>query len=400
MKRFLLIALTSLVVLSGCHSFKKENVEPPTPLAKDFNPTVKVTRLWRSSIGKGAGDSGVPLRPGFADGVLYIASTDGHLAAIDAASGKTVWSKSFRQHGWFGWGDKKKKRADSYFAGGPSALGDLVTIGTLDGTVQGLNAKDGSVRWTSQLSAEVIAPPSIVGGLVIARANDGRIYGLDSATGERRWVYDQTQVPLLSLRGNGPLLVANGVVFFGSDNGKLIALRMDNGEKLWEQTLASGEGRTEIDRLDDADGQIVLDGTTLYGAAYHGQMVAIDGPSGRPLWTHPFSTFSPVDVHGNSVFGVDDQSNIFAFDKAGGANIWKQDAFRWRWLTGPGVQGDYLVVGDLEGFVHWVQASDGKLAARERLSKKSIRAQPLVVGDIVYVEDVEGRIGAYRIATP
>ncbi|TPG04101.1 outer membrane protein assembly factor BamB [Rhodanobacter glycinis] len=396
MKRFLLITLTSLVALAGCHSFKKENVQPPTPLAKDFKPTLQVTRLWRTSVGDGAGVSGAPLRPAVVDGVLYADSTDGKLVAIDATSGKTLWSKSSRTHGWFGWGDKKRK--DALYAGGPAVTGDLLAVGTLDGHVYGVNAKDGSPRWEAELNAEVLVSPVIVGDQVVVRTGDGRVYALDSATGQRRWVYDQGSVPLLSLRGNGQLLVANGVLFFGSDDGKLVALRLDNGSKLWEQKLSSGEGRTEIDRLNDVDGAILLDGATLYGAAYHGNLAAVDGPSGRPLWSHPFSSFGSLAVGGNAIFGVNDQSQVWAFDKNGGADMWKNDALKYRWLTGPAVQGNYVVVGDMEGYVHWLQTGDGALAARERLSKKAIRAQPLVVGDIVYVEDVEGRIGAYRLS--
>ncbi len=396
MKRVLLITLTSLVGLAGCHSFKKENVQPPTPLIKDFKPTVKVTRLWRTSVGDGAGESGVRLRPSVVDGVLYADSTDGKLAAIDANTGKTLWSKSSRTHGWFGWGDKKRK--DAMYAGGPVVAGDLLAVGTLDGHVYGVNAKDGAPRWEAELDSEVLASPAIAGDLVVVRTEDGRVYGLDAATGKRRWVYDQGNVPLLSLRGNGGLLVANGVVFFGSDDGKLIALRLDNGSKLWEQRLASGEGRTEIDRLDDVDGSVLLDGTTLYAAAYHGNLAAVDGPSGRPLWAHPFSSFDSLAIGGNAIFGVDDNSQVWAFDRSGGADIWKNAALKYRWLTGPAVQGDYVVVGDLDGYVHWLQTGDGALAARERLSKKAIRAQPLVVGDTVYVEDVKGHIGAYRLS--
>jgi outer membrane protein assembly factor BamB len=395
MKRVWLVALTSMVVLAGCHSFKKENVQPPTPLAKDFKPTTQVSKLWTTSVGDGSGDSGVRLRPAFADGVLYACSTDGKVAAIDATSGKTLWSKSSRTQGWFGWGDKK--RADALYAGGPMVSGDLLVVGTLDGHVYGINAKDGSPRWESAVNSEVISSPVISGNLVIARTQDGRLYGFDSATGERRWVYDQDTVPLLSLRGNGPLLVANGVVFYGNDAGKLIALRLDNGEKLWEQKLASGEGRTEIDRLADADGSILLQGTTLYGAAYHGNIAAFDGPSGRPLWGRPFSTFTSLDITDNALYGVNDESQVWSFDKSTGADMWKNDALKYRWLTAPAVLGDYVVVGDLEGYVHFLQTGDGALAARERLSKKAIRAQPLVVGDIVYVEDVKGRIGAYRL---
>ncbi|MEO7050558.1 MAG: outer membrane protein assembly factor BamB [Rhodanobacter sp.] len=398
MKRFLLITLASLVALTGCHSFKKENVQPPTPLAKDFTPTVHVTRVWQTRIGDGTGASGVRLRPTVVDGVLYADSTDGKLAAIDASSGKTLWSKSSRTHGWFGWGDKK--REDAMYAGGPAVSGDLLVVGTLDGHVYGVNAKDGSRRWEAELDTQVLAAPVIVGEDVVVRGGNGRVYSLEAATGKRRWVYDQGNVPLLSVRGNGPLLAANGVVFFGSDDGLLVALRLDNGTKLWEQRLSSGEGRTEIDRLGDADGGILLDGSTLYAAAYHGNLVAVDGASGRPLWSHPLSTFTSLAVKDNSIFGVDDESRVWSFDKSGGADAWKNASLQYRWLTGPAVQGNYVVVGDAEGWVHWLQTGDGALAARERLSKKAIRAQPLVVGDTVYVEDVKGHIGAYRLSSP
>jgi len=389
------IALASLLALAGCHSFKKENVQPPTPLAKDFKPTVQVVKVWESKVGKGAKDSGVRLHPNVVDGVLYAASTDGTVTAIDAVGGKTLWSKSSKTAGWFGWGDKKRK--DAFYAGGPAVAGDLLAVGTLDGHVYGVNAKDGGRRWEATLPAEVIDSPVIADNLVIVRTNDGRIYGLDSTSGERRWVYDQGSVPQLSLRGNGPLLAANGVVFFGSDDGKLNALRLDNGEKLWEQTLASGTGRTDIDRLNDADGAVLLDGSTLYAAAFHGNLVAVDGPSGRPLWSHPFSTFTSLATSGNALFGVNDDSQVWSFDKSGGTDVWKSDALKYRWLTGPGVQGNYIVVGDMEGYVHWLQVGDGALAATERLSKKAIRAQPLVAGDLVYVEDVKGHIAAYRL---
>lgn len=397
MKRATLTTLVALLglTLAGCHSFKKENVQPPTPLAKSFQSTVQVTRLWRTSVGEGAGVSGVRLRPTVVEGVLYADSTDGKLAAFDAASGKTLWSKSSRTHGWFGWGDKR--RADALYAGGPAVAGDLLVVGTLDGHVYAVSAKNGDPRWNAELSASVLASPVIAGDLVVVRTQDGRVYGLDAASGDRRWVYDQGNVPLLSLRGNGTLLVANGVVFMGSDDGKLVALRQDNGARLWEQKLASGEGRTEIDRLNDADGSVLLAGSTLYTAAYHGNLVAVDGPSGRPLWAHPFSSFEALAANDHAIFAVNDESQVWAFDKSGGTDMWKNDALKYRWLTGPAVQGNYVVVGDIEGYVHWLQVGDGALAARERLSKHAIRAQPLVVGDVVYVEDVQGRIGAYRL---
>lgn len=399
-KNIWLVALGSLVLLAGCNSFKKKNLEPPTPLEKNFTPTVQVSKAWTARIGDGAGISGVQLRPTVVDGVLYAVSTDGKVAAFDAASGKRLWEKTTKvKQGWLGFGGKKGKAVpQGSYAGGPAVAGNLLAVGTLDGYVYGLNPKDGTQLWSSELNSEVIASPAIVGDLVIVRTQDGRVYGLDAASGQRRWVYDQGSVPLLSLRGNSTPLAANGVVFLGSDDGKLVALRQDNGDKLWEQRLATGDGRTDIERLDDADGSILLDGSTLYAAAYHGNLTAIDGPSGRPMWSRPFSTYSSLALGGNAIYGVNDQGEVWAFDRNGGSDMWKNDKLKYRWLTGPAVQGNYVVVADAEGYVHWLQSGDGALAARVRLSKKAIQAQPLVVGDTVYVEDVKGHIGAYRLA--
>jgi outer membrane protein assembly factor BamB len=402
-RRHLLILslLAVLPVFTGCSLvnkiFKgKSNLQPPHELT-EFTPTVQVQRLWKESIGDGSGRSGVRLAPAYSDGKLYVASVDGRIAALDANTGKTIWRDDTRTHGWFGFGNKHYP--DARYAGGPAVSGDLLVVGTLDGHVYGMDATTGKQRWAAEVSDEVVSPPVIEDGVVYARTNDGRIYALDGATGERKWVNDQAEVPLLSLRGNGPLLVAHGVVFYGSDDGKIVALRSDTGSAQWQQAIAKGEGRSDIEKLDDADDMLQLNGDTLYATAYHGQLVSIDAPSGRINWSHPFSSYVGVGVVGNQLIGVDEKSQVWAFDAGTGADMWKQDGLQYRWLTAPAVQGHYAVVGDLEGYVHWLDLKDGSFAARERLSRDAIRARPLVVGDTVFVEDIDGDVAAYRIAT-
>jgi outer membrane protein assembly factor BamB len=397
----MLSLLAVLPAFTGCGLISKiingkDNLQPPHELT-DFKPTVQVQRLWKAGIGDGAGRSGVRLAPAYADGKLYVASVDGKLAALDASTGKTIWRDDTRTRGWFGFGHKRYP--DALYAGGPAVSGDLLVVGTLDGHVYGMDAATGKQRWAAEVSDEVVSRPTIDNGVVYARTNDGRIYALDAATGERKWVNDQSEVPLLSLRGNGPLLVAHGVVFYGSDDGKVVALRSDTGSAQWQQPVAKGEGRSDIEKLDDADGTLQLSGSTLYATAYHGQLVSIDAPSGRINWNRPFSSYVGVGIAGNQVIGVDDKSQVWALDASNGADMWKTDGLEYRWLTAPAVQGHYAVVGDLEGYVHWLDLKDGSFAARERLSRNAIRARPLVVGDTVFVEDVEGDIAAYRIAT-
>jgi len=398
----MLLLLATLPAFTGCSLISKiisgkDNVQPPRELTK-FVPSAQVQRLWKDSIGDGSGRSGIRLAPAYADGKLYVASVDGKLAALDAATGKTIWRDDTRTQGWFGFGHKRY--ADALYAGGPTVSGDLLAVGTLDGHVYGMDAATGKQRWAAEVSDEVVSPPVIDNGVVYARTNDGRIYALDAATGQRKWVNDQANVPLLSLRGNGPLLVAHGVVFFGSDDGKIVALRGDTGSAQWQQTIAKGEGRSDIEKLNDADDMLQLDGDALYATAYHGQLVSIDAPTGKVNWNRPFSSYVGVAVADKQLVGVDDQSQVWAFDAGSGSDMWKQDALQYRWLSPPAVQGRYVVVGDLEGYVHWLNLKDGSFAARTRLSKDAIRARPLVVGDTVFVEDESGNIAAYRVPTP
>ncbi len=376
---YLLGGLAALASLGGCgwfkgNSTKRENIAQPKPLV-ELSPTLAVTEVWNRSIGKGADRSGVRVTPAQRDGKLYTAGVDGEVTAIDAA-----WNR-----------DLKLK-----LAGGPGVGDGMIVVGGMDGDVVALDAAGGAERWRVHVAAEVVSAPAVDASLVYVRTNDGRVYAFDAADGKQRWVNDRGTVPLLSLRGNASPRVAGDLVVNATDAGKVMALRASDGAPAWEQSLATAEGRTEVERLTDVDGDLKIDSDVIYAAAYHGQVVALSLGSGRPLWNRTLSSYTNIDVSASQVYAVDDQSQVWALDRTSGASMWKQDALLNRWLSGPAVQGEYVVVGDVEGYVHWLAIADGKEAARERLSKHAIRATPVVVGDTVYVVDINGELGAYR----
>lgn len=381
---YLLGGLAAAVLLSGCgwfngNSTKRENIAQPKALV-ELSPTLAVKEIWSRDIGKGADRSGVRMTPALRDGKLYTAGVDGGVSAIDAASGRVLWNR-----------DVKLK-----LAGGPGVGDGLLVVGSMDGELIALDAASGTERWTARVTSEVVSAPAVDGGLVVVRSNDGRVYAFDANDGKQRWVNDRGTVPLLSLRGSASPRVAGDLVLNATDAGKVLALRASDGAPAWEQSLSTAEGRTEVERLNDVDGDLKIDGDAIYAAAYHGQVVALSLSSGRPLWNRTLSSYTNIDVSANQVYAVDDQSQVWALDRTSGASMWKQDALQYRWLSGPAVQGDYVVVGDVEGYVHWLAIADGKEAARERLSKHAIRATPVVIGDTVYVVDVNGELGAYR----
>lgn len=397
MKRSSVLVLVALgIALGGCNWIKnlgkKDNVEPPTPLT-EFTPTTQVQKLWSESVGSGAGDSGAQLAPAVVDGRLYAASVDGTIEAIDAATGRTIWEKRLgERRGWL-W---KRGQNSLRWSGGPAVAGDLFVVGSLDGDVYALSAQDGSERWHATVSSEVVSRPAISDEVVVVRTVDGRLTGLDAKDGSRRWVFDQS-VPPLSLRGNSPPVILGGTVYDGFDNGKIFAVRLADGAPLWAQTLSSGEGRTEVERLADVDGQLLPVGSNIVAVGYRGQVAAVAAESGRPMWQRDISSYGGAAASDNVVVIADADGNVWAFDRETGASLWKQDQLKYRWLSTPAVVGKYVVVGDSEGYVHWLSLDEGKFAARERLSKKPIESAPVVVGDTVYVEDVKGHIGAYSV---
>ncbi|MGA9422584.1 MAG: outer membrane protein assembly factor BamB [Rhodanobacteraceae bacterium] len=400
MKRSVLLA-TAVVALAlgGCTFLKnivgtKDNVEPPRELT-EFAPTIDIQALWTERASKGAGDSGARMSPSVVDGRVYAAGIDGTVVAMDAQSGKEIW----RVHAGKSTGSLWRLRRGENslrWSGGPAVAGDLLVVGGLDGQVHAYSAVDGTARWNVMLSSEVIAPAAIADGIVVVRTNDGHLTGLDAADGSRKWVFEQL-VPALSLRGNSAPLIGNGLVFSGLDNGRVVALNLANGNQVWSQVVSAGEGRTDVERLADVDGPVALDGNELYAAGYRGQVVALSSDRGQPQWQRDLSSYAGVAVAADTVVVVDGDSNIWAFDRQTGANRWKQDALQYRWLSAPAIQGNAVVVGDLDGYVHWLNIDDGKLAARERLGHDRIEGAPVVAAGVVYVEDVDGRIGAWRV---
>jgi outer membrane protein assembly factor BamB len=186
----LLPLLLATLTLSGCGLWNKlfnrgTNIQPPKALV-EFTPTLQVQEIWSTRIGDGSGRSGVRLQPTFADGKLYLISTDGKIEALDAATGKEIWEQSTRVGGGL-WPFKHKKPGpDARYAGGPTVSGSLLVVGTLDGHVYGMDAATGKQRWSAEVDDEVISAPAIDAGVVYVRTNSGSVYAFDANSGERK----------------------------------------------------------------------------------------------------------------------------------------------------------------------------------------------------------------------
>ena len=387
------IALVA-VALSGCSTvkgwFASKDAEAkkalkPAELVK-FDPTIKVSKIWSVSLGKGERRTGVRQAPVVADGRVYAAAVEGGVHALDLQTGKQVWEYKPA---------KEKKKDALRLSGGPGVGEGLVVIGTLNGQVIALDAANGKEKWRARVPGEVIAAPAVAQGLVFVRSNDGRVTALDAASGERRW-FKEHELPSLTVRGNAPVVEGPGVLFIGNDDGTLTSLAAQDGRPLWEQPVGVSEGRTELERMADVDGAPVLENTTLYVTSFKNQTMAIEAPTGRPLWTRDHGGAGGVAVSSGNVVVTDAKGTVYGLDKTSGSAMWSQQALARRSVTGPAIQGDYVVVGDYKGYLHWLRLSDGALAAREKTGDQVV-AQPVVAGGVLLVENVKGKLSAYKL---
>lgn len=443
-RRIAIVALMG-VSLAGCSTVKgwfagkdaaAKKAQEPAELV-DFEPTVKVKKLWSTSVGKGEQHIGVRQRPVVVDGRVYGAAASGSVYALDLQTGKKVWEyeakkqrkeqlaaaqeqpsqvesesskgltkeeKASRKERLRNEKQQRKeakalakKQPLPRFAGGPGVGDGLVAIGTLEGEVIVLDAATGIEKWRAKVPNEVISAPLVAQNTVFVRSNDGRVSAFDATTGERRWFHDE-ESPTLTVRGNAALVGGPGVLFVGNDDGTLTALAMQDGRPMWNQNVGVPEGRTELERMADVDGAPVLEGTTLYATSFKNETLAIEGPSGRPVWSRDHGGAGGVGVTSGYVIVADNAGSVWGLDKASGSAMWSQAALARRSLTGVAIQGDYAVVGDYKGYLHWLNASDGKLAARERAGRDALVAQPVVADGILLVENTDGDVVAFKLA--
>jgi outer membrane protein assembly factor BamB len=225
---------------------------------------------------------------------------------------------------------------------------------------------------------------------------DGRLIGLDAASGERRWSY-AAAAPVLMLRATSAPKLYEEAVVAGFANGRVVAVSRSNGQLFWEARAGVSTGVSEIERLADVAGDMLIDDGTLYVVAYQGELSAIDVRSGRRLWARPASSYVGLDEGFSNIYVASAEGSVVAFDSNNQGVRWEQSALARRELSGPAVIGNYVAVGDLEGYVHLLAQADGRIAARTRVDRDGVRVAPLVVDDLLYVYGNGGKLVAYRL---
>lgn len=359
--------------------FSDDEVNPPTPLV-DIPVEATLSRLWSVNVGNGQGRNYTEITPSIDGGVIYAASENGTVAAIDINSGNTLW----------------RIRVEGVITGGVGSGRGLVMIATESAEVVVLNQADGTVKWKRAVSSEVLSAPQTNGDVVVAQTVDDKLVALDFDDGEQRWIYETTQ-PALTLRGSSKPVITTDAVIAGFSNGTLVAVSAENGVYLWEERVAVPEGEYDIDRVIDVDGDLLLDGGRILAASYQGNLMAFEVTSGRVVWGMEASSYHGMARGFGNIYYCDDKSQIFAIRDNSEDIVWDNSDLLNREITAPTTVGNYIAVADYDGYVHLLSQIDGRTVGRIRADKDGVRANLLARNGRLYVFGNSGRLTAYQL---
>ena len=387
LRKLLLPGLLSVTLLSGCSLFSgEEDVVKMSPLPTVENQFTPST-AWDVSVGSGIGDFYSNLHPAYADSVVYAADRKGTVKALNADDGKEVWSVNLAEKdGWF-------SRKPALLSGGLTVAGGHVYVGSEKAQVYALDAGDGAVVWKTTAAGEVLSRPTVSDGLVLVHTSNGQLQALDENSGVVKWTVN-LDMPALSLRGESAPAVAYGAAIVGGDNGRVSAVLMQQGQMIWQQRISQATGSTEIDRLSDVDTTPVIVNGVVYALAYNGNLTALDLRSGQIMWKRELGSVNDFVVDGDHIYIVDQNDRLLALTTDGGVTLWTQSDLLHRLLTSPALYNGSLVVGDAEGYMHWINPEDGRFVAQQKVDSSGFLTDPVVADGKLLIQAKDGTVYA------
>ena len=361
------LALGLAAVLGACSSTPKQ--PDPTPLGP-VPPILHVDTVWHDSVGP------VPstFHAAVAGGRVVVASSGGDVLCLSASGGRELW------HSHVDGGISAGVGSDGNFSAVVNTRNQVVSLGP-----------QGQILWRYQLPSSVITPPAVFGGIIVVQAADQHLWAFDAATGAKRWDDTFSAPALLLQRGSG-MALADGDIVFGDARGRLRAVRLADGTALWDAQIGRPHGVTEVERLVSITGTPSLAQGLACSRAYQSDLGCVDMTSGHLLWSARADGYSSVSQNGRELVATQADGVVQAYSATDGKELWHNDQLKYRKLGAPLLLGHTVAVGDLQGYVSFLDAKDGQIIGRASTDGSAIDSPMILAGDTLVVVTSKGGI--------
>lgn len=373
-----------------------ENVEAAPSLAV----------AWRRGFGAGSKlNRFVTAPPVVADGKVFVMDAEGVVSARDARSGSEVWRRAVRP-------TTGRRDHNAYGGGVAYADGKLYVSSGYRGVAQ-LDASTGAIGWTSQTEQPIHAAPTVADGRVMVVALDNTLLTFDAATGAPGWSYQALSEPARMLAASSPAVTGDTVIAsFGS--GELVALRMQNGNDLWNEALSRASRTSALSEIRDIPGRPVVYRGDVFAVSHSGVFAATDVRTGQARWSLPVTGISTPLPVGDVVYVVSKAGEVICAARESGQIYWIRDlnegvrtkkkggflgvggkrAPRPLW-SGPLLASDRLILVSSTGQLAALNAKTGEVQSRVALGEGSLIA-PIAAGGTIYVVTDKATLIALR----
>ena len=354
-----------------------------------------LSRVWTSDAGVGSSDDGaITSAPIVVGGKIYTLDAQANLTSFSAGSGGRNWQVSLAPEG---------EKGKEGFGGGVAADGGTIFAATGFGEVLAVSATSGEILWRQSFGAPFRAAPAAANGLVVAVTRDNRAVGLEAATGKVRWRMQAASSDAGLLGGASPA-IAGRLVALPYASGELVATDGNSGRRMWSAVLSGGRKGLARAAITDVSGDPVVVGPYVIAANQSGRMIAIDGRSGKRVWTRNLGSASPIWAAGDTLFLASDDARLVRVSARDGSTLWSVQMPAYKdpedfedpiSYSGPVLVNGSLLLTDSLGNLLSFDALTGAAQAGARIDGGSLTG-PVVANGTVYVLSDNGTLYAFR----
>jgi len=352
--------------------------------------------LWNVSIG--AGDSRrarISADPVVANGRIFTLDSAATVMAT-STSGANLWARDLVP--------TRDSARDA--SGGGLAYGDgKLFVASGFGLMTALDPESGEILWQQKLQASATGSPTYSDGKVYLVAGDSLAWALDANNGRIQWQISASPDANNIFGGPAPAIAGDKVIFaFGS--GELSAVVRATGVPQWNAVISGQRRGLARAKVSDITGDPVVVGSVAYAGSHSGRLVALDINDGRRLWTAPEGPLNPVWPAGDSVFLISDRNELVRLDTRDGSRIWgvklpffvKDRPKRQKEVFahyGPVLAGGRLIVASNDGMIRSFDPQSGNLISTVEVSGGAT-TNPVIAGGTLYVVSTKGQLHAFR----
>jgi outer membrane protein assembly factor BamB len=352
-------------------------------------------QVFNVSIGQGTGKAErLAAAPVVADGRIFTIDTSSTVRAFDAQSGAAVWSTRF--------GFEKSNEA-SLYGGGVAVAGGRVYATNGLGYVAALDATNGGIVWSVRPGGPLRGAPSLAENTLYVQSQDNQIYSMKMADGSTNWS-NAASLEIAGVFGSASPAVAQGTVVAGFSSGELNAYRYENGRLVWQDALSRTSISMGVASLSDIDANPVIDSGQVFAVGQGGRMVALELNSGQRLWELNIAGIATPWIAGEWVYVVTDDAKLIAISRANGKIRWINQLPRYGHekskkgqihYVGPILAGGRLIVAGSNGVLANIDPDNGSFQTQTNVGA-GVSLSPVVANSMLYILDDRGRLAGYR----